>query len=65
VSTPAPLSLEREGALLTVFTDLINDGRLQMAAQFASVTVAIGLTRDDVQELAQALDEWLYESRPA
>lgn len=62
--TAAPVSLEREGALLTVFTDLVNDGRLQLAAQFASVTISIGLTRDDVQELAQALDEWLYDSRP-
>ena len=61
----APLSLEREGALLTVFTDLVDDDRLQLAAQFASVTVTIGLTRDDVRQLVQGLDEWLYDSRPA
>lgn len=63
--TTSPLSLEREGALLTVFTDLVNDGRLQLAAQFASVTVTIGLTRDDVRQLVNGLDEWLYDSRPA
>lgn len=63
--TSAPLSLEREGALLTVFTDLVNDGRLQLAAQFAGVTITIGLTRDDVRQLINGLDEWLYDSRPA
>lgn len=63
--TVAPVSVEREGALLTVFTDNVNDGRLQLAAQFASVTVSIGLTRDDVRTLSLALEDWLYESRSA
>ena len=62
--TSSPLQLQREGALLTVFTDVV-DERLQLAAQFAHVTVTIGLNRDDVRQLATALDEWLFDSRPA
>jgi hypothetical protein len=47
-----------------VFTDTPRD-RLQLTAQYDSVSVSIGLTRDDVRHLVAALDDWLYVSRPS
>jgi len=40
-------------------------GALDVAATGFNVDVVIRLPRDQVQHLAQALDEWLFESRPA
>jgi hypothetical protein len=62
--TTAPMSLEGQGGMLTVFTDKVVEDRLQLAAQFDHITVAIGLTRDDVRHLVDALDGWLFDSRP-
>lgn len=39
-------------------------GDLVVTLTVAPVAIAAPLSRDDVQQLAQALDDWLYDSRP-
>ena len=64
--TATPLEVYRDGALLTVrLDDVAADGPLALAVQFRGVALSIRLTRDDVRDLVQGLDEWLYDSRPA
>lgn len=61
-----PLEVYRDGALLTVRLDDAAAGApLAVAVQFRGVALSIRLTRDDVRDLVQGLDEWLYDSRPA
>ena len=61
-----PLSVYRDGALLTVRVDrAAADQPLALAMQFRGVALSIQLTRDDVRDLVEGLDGWLYESRPA
>ena len=60
------MDVYRDEALLTVRLDDVAAGApLAMGMQFRGVSLSIRLTRDDVRDLVQGLDEWLYDSRPA
>lgn len=40
------------------------DGRLEVLASMPPAEVIVILERDDVRELVQTLDDWLFDSRP-
>lgn len=39
-------------------------GDLLVSMQASPVAIAAALSRDDVRDLVQALDDWLFDSRP-
>jgi hypothetical protein len=52
------------GGTLRLDQDDVDPKRLLVTLTTQPVAIAGAITRDEVQELAQALDDWLYDSRP-
>jgi peptidyl-tRNA hydrolase len=68
VTAPGLTYEDPEGmATLTVRTDQVQPrGRgLLIGLQVQHVAVTASISRDEVRELVTALDEWLFDSRPA
>lgn len=66
MTTPAPLyALElRGGGLLTIDRDLTDPRGLVVSLQQTPVAIAGQVPRSAIQHLVQALDDFLYDSRP-
>jgi hypothetical protein len=67
VSVPEGLTYEDPDgrATFTVRTDDVRPGGLSIGLQVDQVAVTASISRDDVRELALALEDWLFDSRPA
>jgi hypothetical protein len=52
------------GGLLVVDRDADHPAQLVVSLMTHPVAIAGPISRDDVQQLAQALDDWLFDSRP-
>lgn len=66
MSAPAPLyALELAGGgLLTVARDTADPQGLVVSVQHHPVAIAAPVPRSQIQHLVQALDDFLYDSRP-
>jgi len=56
---------ELHGGELIVRESPADAGKLLATIQTGGVAVSVELERGQVQRVTQALDDWLYDSRPA
>lgn len=62
----APARFEDGGVTMMVRTDWTTPGgALAISMHCGPVALLLGISRDEVRDLVQALDDWLYESRPS
>lgn len=61
----APSFVDVDGARMAVRTDMRDaSGSLLITLSHQALVLAVELQRDQVRDLVQALDDWLFDSRP-
>lgn len=64
IGTHVATAQEPHGGELVIRQDPAAPGGLLLSAAADGIAVTVSLSRDQVQNITQALDGWLYESRP-
>lgn len=65
MTTPKLYELEPEtGGRLTLARDLTDPQGLVLSLAVAPAAIAVAVPRSEIQHLVQALDDFLYDSRP-